>query len=187
MNIFMLDKDYHRAAKAHNNRHVIKMILEYSQILSTTHRFLDGKLVIEKTANNRNIKRWKLNDDREDILYLATHINHPSCVWVRKSSANYTWLYNLMTNLMDEYTFRYGKTHKCEELLEILQYHPDNIPFGILQFPKQDLQAMPDIYKNPCAITAYRSYYHSKTFNEYYRKNGNIKEDLQKPEWLKIN
>ena len=42
MNIFYLDKNPKVAAEMHCNKHVIKMVLEYAQILSTAHRVIDG-------------------------------------------------------------------------------------------------------------------------------------------------
>ena len=39
MNIFgYLDKDPKRCAEMHCDKHVVKMILEYAQLLSTAHR-----------------------------------------------------------------------------------------------------------------------------------------------------
>jgi len=69
MNIFALDDNPKIAAQYHNNAHCVKMILECSQLLCTAHRVLDGKEVIEKTASGRNIKRWKLEDERDVKLY----------------------------------------------------------------------------------------------------------------------
>ena len=52
--------------------------------LSTCHRVLDGKEYYDKTANGRRIKRWKMDDSRmESSLYKASHVNHPSNIWVR--------------------------------------------------------------------------------------------------------
>ena len=42
MNIFYLHKDTRKCAEYHNDKHTVKMILEYAQLLSTAHRFLDG-------------------------------------------------------------------------------------------------------------------------------------------------
>ena len=42
MNIFYLDKRPDDAAKMHCDKHCVKMILEYAQMLSTAHRVLDG-------------------------------------------------------------------------------------------------------------------------------------------------
>ncbi len=37
MNIFYLDNDPKVCAEMHNDKHCIKMILEYAQLLSTAH------------------------------------------------------------------------------------------------------------------------------------------------------
>lgn len=145
----------------HNNSHVVKMILEYAQLLSTAHRFLDG---IPRMGNNivtgRKQTRYVLSDDRESLLYVATHINHPSAVWARKSIANYFWLSNLLVELCKEYTYRYGKVHKCERdgLVQMLHERtPDNM--GVIAFTEPTL-AMPDEYKVPNdAVQSYRNYY----------------------------
>lgn len=42
MNIFVLDRDPYIAASYHCDKHVVKMICEYAQLLSTAHRQLDG-------------------------------------------------------------------------------------------------------------------------------------------------
>jgi len=68
MNIFYLDNDPKICAQKHNDKHVVKMILEYGQLMSTAHRVLDGVEYYGKTANGRNIKRWLLPDERENIL-----------------------------------------------------------------------------------------------------------------------
>ena len=43
MNIFVLDENPYLAAQYHNNKHVVKMILETAQLLSTAHHVLDGE------------------------------------------------------------------------------------------------------------------------------------------------
>ena len=135
------------------------MILEYCQLLSTAHRYLDGVEVIGKSKTGRNAKRWKLNDERDTILYSATHINHPSAVWCRKNAANYEWLHKLLVALCKEYTYRYGKVHKCERegLVAQLARLPDTItsaPFT------QPTPAMPDEVKIAGdSVASYRNYY----------------------------
>ena len=44
MNIFYLHEDPQVSAKMHCDN-VVKMIIEYAQMLSTAHRMLDGKVV----------------------------------------------------------------------------------------------------------------------------------------------
>lgn len=159
MNIFALDRDPKLAAQYHNNAHCIKMILEQNQLLCTAHRVLDGKEVLEKTSKGRNIKRWKLEDERDVKLYKSTHISHPSAIWVRQSDSNYRYLHDLLVELCKEYTYRYGRIHKCEStgLVSYLKNPPKNIPIGDFT---QVTPAMPDEYKVPNDFVAsYRNYY----------------------------
>ena len=135
------------------------MIVEYAQLLSTAHRVLDGEEYEGRTANNRRIRRFKMADSNvENTLYKASHINHPSAVWVRQSSQHYQWLYRLFMCLCVEYTYRYGKIHSTERLLgKLLETLPKNIKDnGFVEPP----QAMPDYCKVPGdSIKAYQMYY----------------------------
>ena len=81
MNIFMLHENPQTNVEMHCDKHVVKMVIEYAQLMSTAHRVLDGKLYEDRTANNRRIKRWlHPNPNMENLLYKASHINHP-CVY----------------------------------------------------------------------------------------------------------
>ena len=160
MNIFYLHSDAKICAEMHADKHVVKMILEYCQLLSTAHRMLDGVETTGRSPSGRLMRRWQLPDDREQKLYKATHSNHPSCIWVRKSYANYVWLWKLLDNLCSEYTYRYGKVHKCQEsgLVEELMYPPTNIS-NKLQFT-EPTPAMPDEVKvKGDSVASYRNYY----------------------------
>jgi hypothetical protein len=127
MNIFYINENPIIAAQQMVDRHVVKMILESCQLLSTAHRMLDGTPYVGKTKTNRNVKRWKLLDAREPVVYQATHINHPSAIWCRTSVQNYNWLVEHMYALMDEYTYRYNKKHKCMGVAYYLQSPPKNL------------------------------------------------------------
>ena len=160
MNIFYLSPDCLTCAQYHVDKHVVKMILEYTQLLSTAHRMLDGTPTIGKSKTGRNVKRWILPDVRDSVLYQATHINHPSAVWTRESKANYLWLYTLLDFLCEEYTHRYGKVHKvqADKILGHLYYAPKNIPLdpSFTEPPP----AMPDEYKvMNDSVASYRNYY----------------------------
>jgi len=161
MNIFYLDKDPQLAAQYHVDKHCVKMILESAQLLSTAHRILDG-LGAQKVYNpetNRSVTRYWIPDDREILLYNATHVNHPSAKWCRETNMNYYWLWQLMRELCTEYTYRYEKIHKCEStgLLARLRFWPKNIPIGEFTDPTP---AMPDQYKIPGdGVQSYRNYY----------------------------
>lgn len=157
MNVFYLDQNPRVAAEYHCDKHVVKMIIEYAQLMSTAHRVLDGELYNDKTANGRNIKRWRLQDERERHLYKASHINHPSGVWCRASNKNYYWLYDLFVNLCEQYTVRYGKIHKSQMLSQILSKAPNYIKVGPFTEPPP---AMPDHCKiKNNSVASYRKYY----------------------------
>jgi predicted NodU family carbamoyl transferase len=157
MNIFYLSHDVDQCSTYHADKHVVKMVLEYAQLLSTAHRILDGKEVLGKSKTGRNVKRWVLDDHRESVLYSATHINHPSAVWVRQSFENYVWLSDMLFALLKEYTYRYGKHHKCEQIARYLGYPPTNISMSAFTEPTP---AMPDEVKiSHSSIASYRNYY----------------------------
>jgi len=160
MNIFYLSHNPKECAAMHNDKHTVKMILEYAQLLSTAHRILDGHLSVGVSKTGRKRTVYTLPDHRDSILYSATHINHPSAVWVRQSDQNYIWLCNLLLLLCEEYTCRYGKVHKVERdglAYVLLKNVPSNIPQGSFSQPTP---AMPDTYKVPGdSIASYRNYY----------------------------
>ena len=157
MNIFFLSWNVYFCSQWHCDKHCVKMILEYAQLLSTAHRVLDGNECIKLSEKGRKLKRHILNDFRENKLYKSTHINHPSAKWVRESSNNYIWLYNLFCRLCDEYTYRYNKVHLTDAKLRyVLEKIPNCIYIGELTLPPQ---AMPDEYKDIDPIKGYRNYY----------------------------
>lgn len=149
MNIFWLDNDLKTCAKYHNDKHCVKMILEYAQLLSTAHHILGSD--VDKTK-----------------IYKATHINHPCAIWVRESKGNYATLSDLLFWLGNEYTFRYGKFHKTMDniftLLRIFPNYPSNDntyiwPGGNSIISTRPL-CMPDEYKiEGDPIQSYRNYY----------------------------
>lgn len=178
MNIFAVDNDPYIAAQCLVDKHIIKMILETAQLLSTAHRILDGVEYVGQSKSGRKAKRWRLPDDRENILYSATHINHPSAVWCRQSNNNYNWLYCHFVGLLNEYTHRYSKTHKCRDMASGifgLVVPPKNIPVGNLT---PVTPAMPDEYKVEDHVQSYRNYY--KQGKSHLHKYTN----RQSPDWL---
>ena len=160
MNIFYLDKNPQRCAQMHVDKHCVKMILEYAQLLSTAHRVLDGVLTTGLSQSGRKRQQYILQDDLDKVLYSATHVNHPSAVWCRQSSANYMWLAELLEECCKEYTYRYGKIHKVESsgLMQILK---NVFPINIVNKPfTEPTPAMPDECKVPGdALQSYRNYY----------------------------
>ena len=159
MNIFYLDNDPKVCAEMHNDKHCIKMILEYAQLLSTAHRVLDGVLTTDRGGTaGRQRTTYILSDSRDDMLYRATHINHPSAIWVRHSYENYEWLYKLFIAVLNEYTYRYGRIHSTQRLADVLYTPPTNIPKGV-GFT-EPTPAMPDEYKvSGNSVRSYINYY----------------------------
>jgi hypothetical protein len=179
MNIFYLHNDTKICAEMHVDKHCVKMILEYAQLLSTAHRVLDGVEYLD-SSSGRRIKRWKLDSSYEPILYKATHINHPSAVWVRQSYDNYIWLHSLLVELCKEYTYRYGKMHKCETigLVNTLSYAPFNIPVKVFTEPTP---AMPDEYiVKGDSIQSYHNYYNGAKVKLFSWKNRSVPRFITK-------
>jgi hypothetical protein len=181
MNIFYFHSDPKICAQQHCNSHAVKMCVEYSQILSTAHRILDGEQTAVKSKSGRNQKVWILPDARDGILYKATHVNHPSNKWVRNSVENYQWLFSLFVELLAEYKYRYGRDHACSALVESLRWAPNNIPASGFSHP---WRAMPDQYK----VDKSDSMYCQKSYQSYFSGE---KQHIAKwtgrelPEWFK--
>ena len=137
MNIFFLSEDPVLAAQFQCDKHVVKMVLETAQLLSTTHRILE-------------------TENLPQFIYKKTHANHPCAIWTRSSIANYEWLAIHGLALANEYTYRYNKEHKSTPILSWLA---SNIPSLSDKKFTQPPQAMPDQYKHFDSVTAYRQYY----------------------------
>ena len=137
MNIFYLDKNPRRAAEMMHDKHVVKMVLETAQILSTVcHRH--GCWVPE--------------------MYRPTHANHPSVLWAGESVERFQWLYAHGLWLGKEFEYRYGHAHKSSGVIDLVPY------FTPQEFPQEHWteppQAMPDEFKIAGdSVAAYRAYY----------------------------
>lgn len=105
MNIFAVDYDPVKAARMLCDKHVVKMVLETAQMLSTIN---SGP-------------------------YKPTHKNHPCTLWAGDRVTNYLWLVEHGLALADEYTVRYGKVHKSQAVIEGLSM-PPALPDGTTPF-----------------------------------------------------
>jgi hypothetical protein len=135
MNIFFLHRDPEICAQYHCDKHVVKMIVETAQILSTVAR--------------------KNGVDNND-LYRPTHINHPSVKWAGQSRCHYNYLIELLYYLLQEYNNRYHKVHKTSRLLTPLTVSAYAVPDGVWIDPPL---CMPDDCKQVEATTSYQLYY----------------------------
>lgn len=136
MNIFWLDTDLEKCARYHCDKHVVKMIVEYTQLLSSSSR----QLGIQQG-------------------YKLSHKTHPDTLWLLESGENWHTLKSLTYWLHEEYKHRYGKVHKSYLIARTLinphggYYHSEDV---IVSLPPQ---CMPEIYKSEDVITSYRNYY----------------------------
>ena len=96
MNIFALSKDPKQAAKWHVDKHIVNMPLETAKILCTA--------------------RKQYGDDK--VPYRTIYLHHPCCKWAAESVENYVWLCILGIELCIEYIYRYGRKHKCCDIIE---------------------------------------------------------------------
>jgi hypothetical protein len=162
------------------DKHVVKMIVETAQLLSTAHRVLDGlqvRVTLEKDGKRRNRNVWVLGDGRNDLFYAATHVNHPSAVWARTSVENYNWLADHLFALGDEYTHRYGKRHLT---IDKLGYDIQSPPHQLKQWDWTPMPSCMDeeyiVSDDP--ITNYRNYY------KYGKSKLHAWKKREVPEWI---
>lgn len=141
MNIFILDTDIELNARYHCDKHVIKMITEHCQMLSTSYR--------EKYRNGGSVPTF---------MYKNTHVNHPCNVWLRERLDNMIYLIWLTKALIAEYEYRYEKKDKFLRARQIIAFFENWIPISVETTPF--VRAMPDECKvSASAVECYRLYY----------------------------
>jgi len=155
VNIFWLDDDLERCASDHCNKHVVKMITEYAQLLSTAVRMSIGGTAGLMSGETLNSETGRPSRS-EGSPFLITHKNHPCAVWVRQSQDNYALLRALGIELGAVYTRRYGKIHKSSIVLQNLPENLVSLP-DIGKTPRP--LAMPDDCKVDSVVQSYRNYY----------------------------
>ena len=157
MNIFLLDTDTRKCAQYHCDKHVVKMILETAQLLCGVHHMTDQVT--------------------DQVPYKLSHKNHPCAIWSRESLSNYLYLCDLGLELCKEYTYRYGKRHKSQEVIEWCVTNKPNICDKEFTEPAR---AMPNEYKVDSVVESYRNYYIGEKSKIAVWKNRDI------PEWFKM-
>jgi hypothetical protein len=165
MNLFILSLLPKEIAEYMMDKHVIKILLEAVQMLSTAKRILEP------------------DDEINEKIYKLAHKNHPVTIWCRKSKKNYLWTLELIDALHEEWKYRYNhsefKVHKSYVIAQILR---ENIPNDD-KFEEQRLTpfalAMPDKFKTENPVISYRNYYMS----EEKQKIASWKKKREKPNW----
>lgn len=166
MNIFFLDKNPFKNAKCYYNRHVVKIILEITQMLYTV------------LAPFLSLQETRLQP------YKPTHTNHPMNIWLCQSLDNVKFVLVIARSLVREYRTRYQKNHRCSKHLEFLYRLVNDPAFEeawnkrvILKFRDTTTLAyldpdepqfrnltkiplcMPEKYHSNSALLSYRLYY----------------------------
>lgn len=158
MNIFALHSEPSTAALMQADKHVVKMVLETAQILSTVIH-LHG-------------------DSRSQYVYRKTHEHHPCVQWAAENTANYDWLVRHFIALSTEYEWRYIKRHKSWIKFHNMFGGPPS-QMDIEQDPSPFALAMPDQYKfYETPVECYRAYYVNEKVHllKYTRRT--------EPEWI---
>lgn len=103
MNIFFLSANIQENANFYAKKHVLKIIIEITQMLYNAHHFAGTEF--------------------NHTPYRATHINHPMSKWVRQCQANYLYSVQLGILLCNRYTLEFHKQHACQVRLQWCQKH----------------------------------------------------------------
>lgn len=98
LNIFATSQCPKKSAEALDDKRVIKMALESTQLLCSA-----------------------LHSIGQDAPYKKTHENHPCTIWARSSRQNAYWLFDHGIALCKEYTRRFNKEHKCHDILRSIK------------------------------------------------------------------
>ena len=133
MNIFVVDENPEIAARSLCDKHVCKLLIESGQMLCAAHPVGSAP--------------WK-----------RTHYNHPCTIWARSSTENYRWLAAHGLAICEEYTRRYGRRHKSED---VVLWCAENIPVSI---PIGPMTPFAVVIKDPkyrlsTPVESYRAYY----------------------------
>lgn len=132
MNIFVLDEDPNKIPEQMFDKHVVKMILESAQLISSVN---DGPYLMSKA-----------------------HMKHPCTIWTNASINNYKWLIEHGKAICKEYEFRFNKEHKSKDIFYAFEEPIKDLPVLPLNFVK----VMPDEYKVDSVIESYRNWYRAK-------------------------
>ena len=136
--------------------HIRKMQIESAQMCSTAH--------------------WAVGSEAP---YKKAHFNHPSTKWTRESIQHYRWLVKHGLEICNEFTIRYGKHHKTQDVLEWLDKNEPNLPDNGFTPPPQ---CMPEEFKQENTIEAYKRFYIE---DKIAVKKLNWNKLNNKPKWIK--
>ena len=145
MNIFYLDPFPVYAAEAHGDRHLVKMIVEAAQMLSTAHHVLGPSPGTDLAS-----------------IYKPTHVNHPMARWVRHNQATYDWTCRFLRAMCREFEFRRHRPHATSLKLAQLAYAPPALRADEWEWTDPPRCMPPEYQAAAYTVDAYRNYYVSK-------------------------
>lgn len=136
MNVFVLDTDLQKCAEYHTDKHIVKMITETCQLLSSAYYY---------------------TGEEAFAPYRKSHYNHPWAKWARASLNNWMWLAYFGICLYGEYKYRYQKnSHRAGDLILYMLRFPPNLESSTMTpMPL----CMPDECKTTSVVESYRNYY----------------------------
>jgi hypothetical protein len=163
--------------------HVVKMSLEYGQMLSTVEHLL--------------------GDPSRRPKYRPTHQQHPCVKWLMEDVCNWQWLHVHACETWNEYTFRYGKVHATAQMFaqfwNSMSATPNGLPTKRV-VPSAPPLCMPEQYHDAWrhlepissapsswdkAVCAYRAYYiHEKSRFAKWTHGREPSAWYRIPQWL---
>lgn len=171
LNIFYTNSNPHKAANELCNIHQVKMILEYSQLLSAAHHVID-------------------ESNRGDI-YKLSHKNHPSALWVRSSRQHYEWLYKALRQLHILFSSRTLYNHKGLGVAKALKAPPAGLEDNGFHPPPVaapvEFQKM--VWSGGFTTEeAYQAYMNYK-FSEWLTRPKPLRVEftMRKPKWVNVS
>lgn len=173
MNLFLLSWNIAECAAYHCDKHVVKMILELTQMLFCAH------IVSGSDLSDIPVPKYK-----------KTHESHPVSIWVRETLSNYYFTACLGLQLCNEYTRRYSKydkdgnikevkIHSCQQCLQWLLSNPPAIPQGVITEPAVAMYDGLKVYVNGKLdpVASYRNCYNKEKSRFAKWKMGGV------PQW----
>lgn len=197
MNIFYLDDDITTCVRYHCDKHVVKMITEYTQLLSACTRLVEGTTTRHQWIQDSKKKTQTFNTLPGETFefssslnkyvhlskkeeYLLSHAKHPDTIWLQQSRHHWLYLKSLALALYEEYKYRYNKDHAAGEIAHLLLPSDKlaDIPFERppLCMPDECKILNTDFTDN--VIDSYRNYYNMKKQHIAQWKNRPI------PDWF---
>ncbi len=175
MNIFVTSPCPHHSAMVLPDKHVVKMPLETTQMISILFSkwYYDWDEVLKKDGTPYDTKKGAFR-------------NHPCTKWAAESMYNTAWLIQHGCALVFEYWYRYGKVHACAKPLfkAKCKFHEmTDLVITCYSMVENFTRAMPDEFKYNTSIdtfTAYKAYLASKP----WVASNYLRDPSRKPNWV---